>query len=365
MEADAEVSGEGNSYTTQFRQYDPRLGRWKSIDPLAGKYPGQSPYAAFNNNPVFFTDPLGLEGEPPGSGVDGGEEGGGDNGYQEVEGVTITAKAPSSTSRDQSIVNRALGRGEFGPGGDFEDDYGSDDWNSFMWRTFGGSQGFQNLQRLQSEMSSTQKVNIYEQYSYTGDGLMVHEQSDGQYRQKADENIMEGKSKSLERFGYLAAGLAIAGGGVVLLELAPAVLANPWAASLLKTGAVKGTINAGINGSLQYAAKGSWGDIDGVSVAGSFGMGFTHSSGLGLLKEAAVVGALDATFDINLDGNVRTFVDKNPGETISDFTFGTLGGMAGGAFRTPSAAANIWGEIVIGSGTTGMNEGIGSQFENK
>ncbi len=57
MEADGEVSGEGNSYTTQFRQYDPRLGRWKSLDPLAGKYPGQSPYASFNNNPVFFTDP--------------------------------------------------------------------------------------------------------------------------------------------------------------------------------------------------------------------------------------------------------------------------------------------------------------------
>jgi len=65
MESDNEVSGDGNSYTTQFRQYDPRLGRWKSIDPLAGKYPGQSPYAAFNNNPVFYTDPLGLEGEPP------------------------------------------------------------------------------------------------------------------------------------------------------------------------------------------------------------------------------------------------------------------------------------------------------------
>lgn len=30
------------------------------------KYPWQSPYAAFNNNPIFFIDPLGLEGEKPG-----------------------------------------------------------------------------------------------------------------------------------------------------------------------------------------------------------------------------------------------------------------------------------------------------------
>ena len=61
METDHEVSGHGNSYTTQFRQYDPRLGRWKSLDPLAGKYPGMSPFTAFNDNPVYFVDPLGLE----------------------------------------------------------------------------------------------------------------------------------------------------------------------------------------------------------------------------------------------------------------------------------------------------------------
>ena len=63
-----EVSGGGNSYTTQFRQYDPRLGRWKSLDPLAGKFPGMIPFVAFNNNPIYFTDPLGLEGEGPGDG---------------------------------------------------------------------------------------------------------------------------------------------------------------------------------------------------------------------------------------------------------------------------------------------------------
>jgi len=68
METDKEVSGTGNSYTTQFRQYDPRLGRWKSIDPLAGKFPSMSPFVAFNNNPIYFVDPLGLEGEEPNDG---------------------------------------------------------------------------------------------------------------------------------------------------------------------------------------------------------------------------------------------------------------------------------------------------------
>jgi RHS repeat-associated protein len=65
MELDNEVSGNGNSYTTEFRQYDPRLGRWKSLDPLMAKYPMMSPYVAFNNNPVFYNDPLGLEGTNP------------------------------------------------------------------------------------------------------------------------------------------------------------------------------------------------------------------------------------------------------------------------------------------------------------
>ena len=73
MEHDGEVSGNGNSYTTEFRQYDPRLGRWKSLDPLMAKFPHSSPYVAFANNPVYFTDPYGLE--PVNDGGDGGEDG--------------------------------------------------------------------------------------------------------------------------------------------------------------------------------------------------------------------------------------------------------------------------------------------------
>lgn len=64
MERDDEIKGSGNSYTTEFRQYDPRLGRWLSLDPLMSKYPHFSPYIAFNNNPIYFVDPDGLEGKP-------------------------------------------------------------------------------------------------------------------------------------------------------------------------------------------------------------------------------------------------------------------------------------------------------------
>jgi RHS repeat-associated protein len=59
MELDNELSGNGNSYTTEFRQYDPRLGRWKSLDPLMAQQPDQSPYKAFFNNPIYWIDPYG------------------------------------------------------------------------------------------------------------------------------------------------------------------------------------------------------------------------------------------------------------------------------------------------------------------
>jgi len=61
-EKDDEVKGQGNSYTTEYRQLDVRIGRWLTIDPLNAKYPGMSPYTSMNNNPITTNDQLGLEG---------------------------------------------------------------------------------------------------------------------------------------------------------------------------------------------------------------------------------------------------------------------------------------------------------------
>jgi RHS repeat-associated protein len=67
MEKDDEVKNlSGSSYTTEFRQYDPRLGRWLSLDPLMQQFPSMSPYVAFDDNPIYFTDPLGLAAEGSG-----------------------------------------------------------------------------------------------------------------------------------------------------------------------------------------------------------------------------------------------------------------------------------------------------------
>ncbi len=57
LEGDHSVAGNNLSYTTYFRQYDPRLGRWKSPDPVI--HPWESAYAGFADNPILYIDPMG------------------------------------------------------------------------------------------------------------------------------------------------------------------------------------------------------------------------------------------------------------------------------------------------------------------
>jgi RHS repeat-associated protein len=54
------IAGEGNAYNTLFREYDPNLGRWWSLDPLRAKYPGMSPYLTFKGSPINYNDPYGT-----------------------------------------------------------------------------------------------------------------------------------------------------------------------------------------------------------------------------------------------------------------------------------------------------------------
>jgi RHS repeat-associated protein len=54
-EMDNEVKdSKGTSYTTEFRQLNPRVGRWLSIDPKATAW--ESPYVSMGNNPIFYND---------------------------------------------------------------------------------------------------------------------------------------------------------------------------------------------------------------------------------------------------------------------------------------------------------------------
>lgn len=60
-ENDIEVNGSGNQYDYGFRIYNPRLGRFLSMDPLAKEYSMLTPYQFASNSPVAGVDLDGLE----------------------------------------------------------------------------------------------------------------------------------------------------------------------------------------------------------------------------------------------------------------------------------------------------------------
>jgi RHS repeat-associated protein len=60
QEKDNEIYGKGNTYYFKFREHDARIGRFWSVDPLAAKYPWNSPYAFAMNRLV---DGIELEGK--------------------------------------------------------------------------------------------------------------------------------------------------------------------------------------------------------------------------------------------------------------------------------------------------------------
>jgi RHS repeat-associated protein len=62
-EKDDEVRGNGNALDFGGRSiYDPRLGKFISIDPKASEFAGSSPYSYAINNPILFID---MNGEAP------------------------------------------------------------------------------------------------------------------------------------------------------------------------------------------------------------------------------------------------------------------------------------------------------------
>ncbi|MCH8495678.1 MAG: RHS repeat-associated core domain-containing protein, partial [Balneolales bacterium] len=57
---EAEDEGDLGWYHAEARTYDPYIGRFTSVDPMAHLYPGHTPYHYVLNNPLIFIDPTGM-----------------------------------------------------------------------------------------------------------------------------------------------------------------------------------------------------------------------------------------------------------------------------------------------------------------
>lgn len=101
QEKDDEISGEGNSYTAEFWQYDPRLGRRWNRDPIV-KY-HESPYASFANNPIWFSDPFGLDSISANASSEEWSDFDVDNDFVQMDEFSVSANGPETNFGSQDV----------------------------------------------------------------------------------------------------------------------------------------------------------------------------------------------------------------------------------------------------------------------
>jgi RHS repeat-associated protein len=80
-------------YDAGFRMYDPQIGRFHQLDPLADLFEGYSPYVFALNNPILMNDPLGLAADTAQPGV------------PEMEPVIVTPGNNSPSNAPQLVSN--------------------------------------------------------------------------------------------------------------------------------------------------------------------------------------------------------------------------------------------------------------------
>jgi RHS repeat-associated protein len=94
QEKSDEIKGEGNSYTAEFWEYDPRIGRRWNVDPVSKEW--ESPYATFSNNPIVNIDPNGDT----------------DSTYKTPGGGSITTETSTAQTFDGSVIPVGKGKNQ-------------------------------------------------------------------------------------------------------------------------------------------------------------------------------------------------------------------------------------------------------------
>ncbi len=111
-EKDNEISGNGNYLAFGDYGYNPRLARRFNIDPMIGTFPWMSPYAVFNNNPIYFADPTGLS---PEGGPEDREINQGINSDDKFKGHKSLAEKKGTTSNGNVVFADVSKGARLGP----------------------------------------------------------------------------------------------------------------------------------------------------------------------------------------------------------------------------------------------------------
>jgi RHS repeat-associated protein len=315
-EADDEVKGPGNSYTTEFRQLDPRLGRWLSIDPVT--HPWQSPYCSMDNNPIWHNDPLGLWSEKQAERKAGRME---RKGYENV-GVTET------------IDKEGKGTGNFGVRTTGKED-GSGDGFYFEKS---GNKGLESGRAAKAE-SGQQTTS----WASNGSPFLANFRSPGKF----DFNHTPiDFPKTYDIAGPLAnifsQTFTMIGTGGVGAEI-----------GVIKAGLMVGSISGGANYTGQMIANNfdnSKVDFAGVGIA--FGSGFVSKSPTLVVLTAA---GLDAMVDYSSSVGFN-YVGKKDWRVVgNDFLWNSLGNSGAASFGKTPLLFQATGTFVTSVPTTVIN----------
>ena len=313
-EKDNEFKGEGNSYTTEFRQLDPRLGRWLSVDPVI--QPWQSSYCSMDNSPISKNDALGNKAND-----------------------WIKRQNSKYWEYDSGIQSASEAQSRYGNGTEYKDDGGTYQGNQGEKRigtvtlNQGGLQTWKNGSQQNPDINPNPQPSSNFCPATNIDLVIVKpEVAFLLYAKLEREEKYRIESSRSAYFAFCDFSQKAVGQGLFLIGTGG--LALEAASAGVLTAAI---VNSGTNFLSQYASLQNTTDVDYASSAIAFGTSFIPNPWL----SAGVNTLMDAGVDINGKAVITTINNKKTNHLTSDLFFGGISNFSGATLHHLNIKSNL------------------------